>query len=106
MTPKLAELIQCRFLPIIWYGDINWPHGIMDKNVYPINSALSNSKTKVTLEFLLDNAQQKTEFNRFAKSKYIHTYSKRRSHELENDETIEQNKKDLFFQPRKKKEIK
>ena len=79
------------------------PHGIMDKNVYPINSALSNSKTKVTLEFLLNNAQQKTEFNRFAKSKYIHTYSKRRSHELENDETIEQNKKDLFFQPRKKK---
>ena len=74
----------------------------MDKNVYPINSALSNSKTKVTLEFLLNNAQQKTEFNRFAKSKYIHTYSKRRSHELENDETIEQNKKDLFFQPRKK----
>jgi hypothetical protein len=38
--------------------------------------------------------------NRFAKSKY----SKRRSHELENDETIEQNKKDLFFQPSKKRD--
>ena len=51
----------------------NSPHGIMDKHAYPINSALSNSKTKVTLEFLLNNAQQKTEFHRFAKSKYIHT---------------------------------